>query len=320
MKPVNDTAILEWASCELFCCVDDDTRHNDKTFTRGDTHTHTDTWKFLQGNHFNFYELLKKLPQQEQMPKQRRVRRELKLLSHSIIYPVVQAILKEVVAKCSVERRKCVVSYLVYLFVKKNMFQIFQNEKKFFKVRLFYKYISLRKQGIHLSVILQFYNFSAHCVRVNNTLVLFLMPNWQVYVCESVRARACVCAFNSFGMIMRKIKHTPHTAVHAHLKCWAVEWESKLCYGWVRFLTGKWSAPAALSMLFMCHALLTHLICLKSTILKHSPFPIHIHTHTHLGVLGTAFYCAPATTCRMSYEYNNTIIKKTWKSNFYAST
>lgn len=143
-----------------------------------------------------------------------------------------------------------------------------------------YKYISLRKQGIHLSIILQFYNFSAHCVRVNNTLVLFLMPNWQVYVCESVRARACVCAFNSFGMIMRKIKHTPHTAVHAHLKCWVVEWESKLCYGWVRFLTGKWSAPAALSMLFMCHALLTHLICLKSTILKHSPFPIYIYTHT----------------------------------------
>lgn len=136
-----------------------------------------------------------------------------------------------------------------------------------------------------------------------------------VKVCASVSARVWVrCAFNSFGMIMRKIKHTPHRPC---TRIWSVETRQAFASRFSFRLSAisdrqmeRTREQEALSMLFMCHALLTHLICLKRTTLKHSPS----HTHTLIGVYHTLTWDSVLLRCDnvswMSYEYNNTIIKK----------
>lgn len=64
-------------------------------------------------------------------------------------------------------------------------------------------------------------------------------------------------------------------------------------------------------MLFMCHALLTHLICLKSTTLK--------HTHVWLGNIRNV-PLGDATTCCMRYKYSDMIIKNIRQTPIFMHT
>lgn len=148
-----------------------------------------------------------------------------------------------------------------------------------------------------------------------------------VKVCASVSARVWVrCAFNSFGMIMRKIKHTPHRPC---TRIWSVETRQASVSRFSFRLSAisdrqmeRTREQEALSMLFMCHALLTHLICLKRTTLKHTLTHTHINlwgltTHTRLG---QRFIALRQRVVDELWIQQHDHKKETWKSNFYAST